>query len=456
MEFILNRYRNLTVLLIVVTAQLLLIAYQVRTAKDVPLVRVWAVTAVTPVERMLEWGRRNTWGFVEDYFFLLNTRQQNEQLQKELGRLKLENQYLKTELSTADRAKALGQFQAQSPSKMIAARIIGNGTGANSKAVFVDRGSGSGIENGMAVVTPDGIVGKVIAAYPTASLVLLITDANFAAGVISQKNRVHGTLKGQGHDGTVLVDYVQSEEKVDPGEWFYTSGDDRIFPKGFPVGQVTTIRNGHNFKEVYVTPSGFQNGLEEVLIVLEGVHQAIPEWEMASPGINLIPAPPTEGTDAASPQTPPVANTDADRLKEQYRQAGDAQHHTFGEGAPGSTPPDFTRLPGIRENGGVVAGAKPSPAGPGTPNNAQTPPASGQQASQPGAETAAAVPVKPKPKAPLLVTDPTDADPDEPAVAVAPPRRADADTGSKKKSTGDANTEILPPAPAPKPKPNVR
>jgi rod shape-determining protein MreC len=411
MEFILNRYRNLTVLLIVVTAQLLLIAYQVRTAKDVPLVRVWAVTAVTPVERMLEWGRRNTWGFVEDYFFLLNTR--HEQLQKELGRLKLENQYLKTELSTADRAKALGQFQAQSPSKMIAARIIGNGTGANSKAVFVDRGSGSGIENGMAVVTPDGIVGKVIAAYPTASLVLLITDANFAAGVISQKNRVHGTLKGQGHDGTVLVDYVQSEEKVDPGEWFYTSGDDRIFPKGFPVGQVTTIRNGHNFKEVYVTPSGFQNGLEEVLIVLEGVHQAIPEWEMASPGINLIPAPPTEGTDAASPQTPPVANTDADRLKEQYRQ-------------------------------------------PGTPNNAQTPPASGQQASQPGAATAAAVPVKPKPKAPLLVTDPTDADPDEPAVAVAPPRRADADTGSKKKSTGDANTEILPPAPAPKPKPNVR
>ena len=50
----------------------------------------------------------------------------------------------------------------------------------------------------MAVVTPDGIVGKVVAAYPTASLVLLITDPNFAAGVISQKNRVHGTLEGPG------------------------------------------------------------------------------------------------------------------------------------------------------------------------------------------------------------------------------------------------------------------
>ena len=51
----------------------------------------------------------------------------------------------------------------------------------------------------MAVITPDGIVGKVVDAYPTASLVLLITDPTFAAGVISQKNRVHGTLKGQGH-----------------------------------------------------------------------------------------------------------------------------------------------------------------------------------------------------------------------------------------------------------------
>jgi rod shape-determining protein MreC len=478
MEFILNRYRNLTVLLIVVTAQLLLIAYQVRTTKDVPLVRVWAVTAVTPVERILEFGRRNTWGFVEDYFFLLNTRQQNEQLQKQVGELKLENQFLKTQLSTADRTKALGQFQAQSPSKMIAGRIIGNGTGANSKAVFVDRGSGDGVESGMAVITPDGIVGKVIAAYPTASLVLLITDANFAAGVISQKNRVHGTLKGQGHDGTVEVDYVQAEEKVEVGEWFYTSGDDRIFPKGFPVGQTTAVRNGRNLKEIYVTPSGFQNGLEEVLIVIDGVHQPIPEAEIASPGINLTPAPPlAEGSEAPA-QTPSIT-TDADRLKEQYRQAADAQHHTFGEGLPGSTPPDFTKLPGIRENGSQSAGKPPSqplttPSGaqPTAPQTAGKPAAiptggaagTARVAGPVSAETAGAVPVKPKPKAPLLVTDPTDANPDEPATTP-PLRRSDANLDEfgqpkarptpKKKPAADANTEILPPAPAPKPKSNV-
>ena len=84
---------------------------------------------------------------------------------------------------------------------------------------------------GMAVVTPDGIVGKVLDSYPTASQVLLITDPSFAAGVISQKNRVHGTIKGQGQS-KCHVDYVQNEEKVDVGEMFYTSGDDRIFPEG--------------------------------------------------------------------------------------------------------------------------------------------------------------------------------------------------------------------------------
>jgi rod shape-determining protein MreC len=93
----------------------------------------------------------------------------------------------------------------------------------------------------MPVVTPDGIVGKVVAAYPTASEVMLVTDPEFAAGVVSQKNHVVGTLKGQGQ-ANCKVDYVPSEEKVEVGEIFYTSGDDRIFPKGFPVGVVRVVR----------------------------------------------------------------------------------------------------------------------------------------------------------------------------------------------------------------------
>src|ERR1700722_2542947 len=133
MDFFLSRYRHLTVLLIVITAQLLLIAYQVKTNKNIRRFRVWGVTAVTPVEQGLELVRRYTWGFVEDYFVLLNVRGQNEKLRRENGQLKIDNNYLRSELSTADRARALRVFEARSPSKTVAARVIGNGTGANSK-----------------------------------------------------------------------------------------------------------------------------------------------------------------------------------------------------------------------------------------------------------------------------------------------------------------------------------
>src|SRR5271170_1495932 len=377
MDFFLSRYRHLTVLLIVITAQLVLIAYQVRTNRDIPLIRVWAVTAVTPVEQGLELVRRYTWGFVEDYFVLLGVKSENDKLKHDNGELKLENHYLKAELGTADRARALSVFQAHSQSKTVAARVIGNGTGANSKVVFVDRGSASGVESGMAVVTPDGIVGKVVDAYPTASLVMLITDPTFAAGVVSQKNRVHGTLKGQGH-AECLVDYVQNEEHVDIGEWFFTSGDDRIFPKGFPVGQVTAAPNGKTFKEIYVSPSGMQGGVEEVLIVLQGVHQEVPGGEVASPSYTILPAP-TEAvtqTPEGGPQ-PGALATDADRLRAIYKDVGVAQKHTYGEGPPGTKPPDFTKIPSIH---GVPAPGSSQPNAAGQPAAAKAQPSGGTPA----------------------------------------------------------------------------
>jgi rod shape-determining protein MreC len=344
MDSLLNRYRNITVLLLVIFAQLVLIAVQVRNDQDVRMVRIWSVTAITPLARVLETVREGTSGFFRNYILMHDAREDNRRLQADLDRLKMENQFLKTEISTADRAKALVAFQQRTQSRTIAARVIAAGAGANSKVVFVDRGSGAGVEKGMPVVTPDGIVGKVIAAYPTASEVMLITDPEFAAGVVSQKNRVVGTLKGQGQS-TCKVDYVPSEEKVEVGEMFFTSGDDRIFPKGFPVGVVRVVRPSSPYQEVLVEPSGLERGLEAVLIVLEGVHQAIPEVPPANAPVYLgTPPPAAPGEQAVQPAGP--AGTDADKLLQKYRQIGAAENHTFGEGAPGSKPPDFNiKLP---------------------------------------------------------------------------------------------------------------
>ena len=173
---LLNRYRNVTVLMLVIFAQLVLLAYQVKGNGDVRLIRIWAVTAITPAAKVVDTVRAAVTGVVRSYLLFKDLGGENRQLKEEVSKLKLENQQLRVELETADRLRALAAFQAQTPSKMLPARVIATGTGANSRVVFLDRGSGAGIMRGMPVITPDGIVGKVIAAYPTAAQVLLITD----------------------------------------------------------------------------------------------------------------------------------------------------------------------------------------------------------------------------------------------------------------------------------------
>lgn len=346
-----SRYRNLAVLVIVIAAQLVLLAYQVRTKEDVSLLRSVTVTAVSPLAKALDNARGSSMGFLDRYFLLLRVEQENERMRVELDKMKLENQFLRTELTTADRVRALAMFQQQTRAKTVAARIIGTGTGANSKAVFVDRGSKDGVQRGMAVITPDGIVGKVTFVYTSASQVLLITDPFFAAGVISQKSRVPGTLKGLGRS-QVLVDHVQNEIKVEEGEWFFTSGDDRVFAKGLPAGQVRTVRQGKEFKEIFLDPSGLQRGLEEVLIVLDGVHQMIPESTGPAAGPVVMMEPSAESAESAEAKTAdqkameagsPALSTDADRLREKIKRIGEIQGVKFGNA--GARLPNFNMDP---------------------------------------------------------------------------------------------------------------
>lgn len=344
MDFILGRYRNLSVLLLVVFGQLLLLAYQVRSNQQVRVLRVWAVTAVAPMARGLEGVRTSVRSFFSDYFILLDVREENRRVTAENNRLKLENNFLKTELSTADRAKALIEFKGRSPSRNTAARIISGSTSSRT-VLLVDRGTSDGVFKGMAVITGDGIVGKVLDSFPLAAHIQLVTDPLFGAGVVSQKNHVYGTLQGQGHN-RCRIDRVQNEEKVEVGEMFYTTGEDRIFPKGLPVGKVVSVQPGPTFKLIEVVPTGTQ-GLEEVLIVLEGVHQEVPPPPSLTERINLIPAPPSATRESTIPAGTPssgLLTTDADRVADRYRTI-EQQRGGTKFGAYGSQTPSFATIP---------------------------------------------------------------------------------------------------------------
>lgn len=317
MDLLLYRYRHLTVLLVAIIAQLGLLAFQVRNNQDIRLIRVWAVSAVTPLARVLEAGRSGTSNFIDDYFLLLNAREEKKRLQASLETAQLENQRMRAELSTAQRAEVLALFQKETPMKTVPARIVMNSTGS-STTVYVDVGTSQGIRKGMAVITPAGIVGKITAVYPMASMVLLVNDPLFAAGVISQKGRVQGTLQGSGN--AAIVNFIQNEQAVEQGEWFYTSGGDFIFPRGLRVGPVTSVKPGLHHKEIQLKPSGFDGGLEVVLVVVEGVHAPIPDVPASTDPISLQAPPAAEGTasTAQAAQSGPVA-TEADRVVDRYR-----------------------------------------------------------------------------------------------------------------------------------------
>lgn len=372
MESLIYRYRNITVLLVAVFAQLILLAWQIKSENDVPLVRMWAVTAVTPVASAIENARNGTTGFIGSYFALRDERAQSHRLQSELDRLRLENQLLKNELESAQRAEALAGFQTRTLSKMVGARVIGTTSGPGSRSILIDRGATSGVRKGMAVVTPAGIVGKVLSVYPFASQVLSVSDPGFAAGVVSQKNHVRGVLKGLG-GGAVKVDYIAPGQKVEVGEVFYTSGDDRVFPKGLPAGRVTGVKDGNNYLDVFVQPSGTEAAPEEVLVIVDPVHQEIPEAAASDSAVFLAPPPPPDnqagaaqpGDAARGDDGVPSGSgrgTQADKLLEQYKKLGEERHITYGEGAPGSAPPNFNPAPQA-----PAPTAAPKPAAPRQP-----------------------------------------------------------------------------------------
>lgn len=365
MDSLLYRYRNITVLLVVLFAQIVLLAWQVKSDNDVPLVRVWAVTAVTPVASAVEGLRNGTTGFFSNYFEIRNSREQSRRLKSEVDRLTLENQLLKNELASAQRVEALAGFQSHNPSKMIGARVTGNTGGQGSRSLLIDRGTASGIRKGMAVVTPDGIVGRVSAVYPFASQVLAITDPGFAAGVESQNNHVHGVVRGLGNE-SARVEYIPTGQKVEVGELFFTSGEDRVFPKGLRVGKVTSVEEGSNFQDVFLQPSGVDSAPEEVLVIVDPVHQEIPDAAPADSPVFL--APDLQPGQVEASRTEVQSGTTADKILDQYRKLGAAQNHQFGEGGPGTPQPNFNiKVPGV--NAPATA-----PGGPTQPPAARKPP----------------------------------------------------------------------------------
>src|SRR5580692_7721823 len=272
MESVLGRYRNLIVLVGVLFAQVLGLAVQVRRTTDnepTRLIRIWAVGTVTPFERVLVWAQTSTNNLWHNYFYLRGVRAENRSLKAQIERMSLEQVRMSQDADQARRLQALLAFKEQFISKTMAAQVIGSSGSEQSRSVYIDKGSRDGVKTDMAVITAEGVVGKVLRVFRSTSQVLLVNDQTSGVGAILEKSRLQGVLRGTAL-GEVVLEKVMSDESVQPGEKVVTSGGDQIFPKGLPVGTVTKVSPGPElFLNIRVRPAVDLSRLEEVLVITQ-------------------------------------------------------------------------------------------------------------------------------------------------------------------------------------------
>ena len=272
MESVLSRYRNLVILVGVLFLQVLGLAVQVKRSGDgqgTRLIRIWAVGAVTPMEKAVVALQNSGGNLWRNYLYLRGVRAENRQLKEQIEQMRLEQVRLNEDAAQAHRLQSLLAFKEQYISKTVAAQVIGSIPTDLSRGIYIDKGSDNGVQPDMAVITVNGIVGKVLRVFPSSSLVLLINDQTSGVGAVLEKSRLQGVLRGT-PNGEVVLDRVMSDEQVSPGETVLTSGGDQIFSKGLPVGTIAKVGAAKDlFLNITVKPSANLDKLEEVLVVLQ-------------------------------------------------------------------------------------------------------------------------------------------------------------------------------------------
>ena len=331
MEFI-TRFKNALFLILVLLAQAIALAMQVRTPADssqpdgrsVRLIRMWATATVTPFERAAHavgYGMHHGWS---DYIDLRHVRQQNQDLQQQLTRMRIEQAAIAEDALQGRRLQAMLGFRERYVGSTVAAQVIGASGSDQSRVFTIDKGSRDGLKPDMAVITQDGIVGKLRDVFPTTSYVLEINDQTSGAGVILATTRIRAILRGT-VSGRVQIGNLTADSRIKPGEQVLTSGGDQVYPRGLPVGTIESIApdpDHQPYTAIVVHPAVDLNRVEEVLVIT-GTQADLPpaaQQDLATaeaqhaadlsaerlPGIHDDQAPgtPANGTTPAAPGSP--------------------------------------------------------------------------------------------------------------------------------------------------------
>ncbi len=285
MESFFTRFKNVLVLVVILLAQTIGLAIQVRRPVEsgapdgtkVTVLRYWAVSMAAPFERLFHAIGSNVRGGWANYVDLRHTRQQNHDLQQQIARLRLEQAAFAEDAIEGRRLQALLKFQQHYVASTVAAQVIGTSGSELSRVIYIDKGANDGLKPDQAVITPDGIVGKLRDVFPHTSQVLLINDQTSGAGVLLATTRIRAILRGS-TAGRILINNLTPDARIKPGEQVLTSGGDQVYPRGLPVGTIESIApdpDHQPYTTIRLRPAANLDRLEEVLIIT-GTEAALP------------------------------------------------------------------------------------------------------------------------------------------------------------------------------------
>jgi rod shape-determining protein MreC len=249
---------------------LVLISFNVGKRRSWTPVEQVVIEITAPLQKIIRKSAETVERAWLKYFSFVDLRDENTRLKKEVDDLRMQNDLYRELVSTQARLRELLQFKETIRSPVVAAQVIGRDPTGVFESILIDKGANAGLKLNMPVVDARGVVGRLVAVSPNYAKVLLIIDQNSAVDCLIQRSREKGILKGLPSQ-LCKLHYVSRAADVVVGDKVVTSGMDRIFPKGLPVGEVMEVVDTpwEFFKDVRVKPSADFSKLEEVLVLLK-------------------------------------------------------------------------------------------------------------------------------------------------------------------------------------------
>jgi len=252
--------------------------------------RVWAQAAASPFQNVSSKAGSTTSNLFHQILNFRGTADENERLKDQVDQLQSELRNAREQTAENERLKALLNLKQQSGYGTVPARVIARDPSVWFNTVAIDRGSASGIEVNMPVVTGSGIVGRVITVSPFSAQVMLITDEKAGAGaVVGQlgQSGALGSVRGGGEKGLVEMRYVSGLVPVEVGDYVLTTGQDGIYPAGLNVGEIVDLRKGSatQLHQILIRPSARLDQLQDVAVLLYHAPQR-PAPEQSLPNVD--------------------------------------------------------------------------------------------------------------------------------------------------------------------------